>query len=77
MHRRATGDPKWMKLRRCVVEHPFGTMKWMMGYPRFLLRGLTKAKAELALTVLGYNLKRTITILGIPALLQALQPTTT
>jgi transposase len=74
MHRRATGDPKWMKLRRCVVEHPFGTMKWMMGYPRFLLRGLTKAKAELALTVLCYNLKRTITILGVPALLQALQP---
>ena len=74
MHQRATGDPKWMKLRRCVVEHPFGTMKWMMGYPRFLLYGLTKAKAELALSVLCYNLKRTTAILEVPALLRALRP---
>ena len=45
-----------------------------MGHPRFLVRGLIKAKAELALTVLSYNLKRAITILGVPALLQALRP---
>src|ERR1019366_4571768 len=58
MHRRAISDRKWMKLRRSLVEHPFGTMKWMMGYPRFLVRGLLKAKSELALGVLCYNLKR-------------------
>lgn len=75
MHQRAIADPKWMKLRRELVEHPFGTMKWMMGYPRFLVRGLTKAKSELALTVLGYNLKRVINIQGVPALLSALQAT--
>ncbi len=74
MHRRATGDPKWMKLRRTVVEHPYGTIKWMMGHPRFLVRGLKKARSELALSVLGYNLKRVITILGVPALLAALRP---
>jgi transposase len=74
MHRRATGDPKWMKLRRAVVEHPYGTIKWMMGYPRFLVRGLKKARSELALSVLGYNLKRAINILGVPALLAALRP---
>jgi transposase/IS5 family transposase len=74
MHRRATADPTWMKLRREMAEHPFGTMKWLMGHPRFLVRGLLKAKAELALTVLSYNLKRVITILGVPALLKALQP---
>jgi transposase len=73
MHQRAKSDPKWMKQRRELVEHPFGTMKWMMGYPRFLLRGLTKAKAELALGVLGYNLKRAIAILGTQELLQGLQ----
>src|SRR6266702_2421583 len=72
MHRRATGDPIWMKYRREMAEHPFGTMKWLMGYPRFLVRGLIKAKAELALGVLSYNLKRVINILGVPALLQAL-----
>ena len=74
MHRRASADPIWMKLRRETAEHPFGTVKWLMAHPRFLLRGLKKAKAELALGVLNYNLKRVVTILGVPALLQALEP---
>jgi transposase len=74
MHRRASADPVWMKHRRETVEHPFGTMKWLMAHPRFLLKGLQKAKAELALGVLSYNLKRVINILGVPALLAALQP---
>jgi transposase len=74
MHQRAMSDPKWMKQRRELAEHPFGTLKWLMGYPRFLVRGLRKAKAELALGVLSYNLKRVINIVGVAALLQALQP---
>ena len=76
MHRRATDDPAWMKHRREMAEHPFGTMKWLMAHPRFLVRGLRKATAELALGVLNYNLKRVINILGVPALLQALEPST-
>jgi transposase len=74
MHRRATADPTWMKQRREMAEHPIGTMKWLMANPRFLLRGLLKAKAELALSVLSYNLKRVINILDVPALLKALEP---
>jgi transposase len=74
MHRRATADPIWMKLRRETAEHPFGTMKWLMAHPRFLIKGLIKAKAELALGVLCYNLKRVVNILGVPTLLQALEP---
>jgi transposase len=74
MHRRAAANPVWMQRRRETAEHPFGTMKWLMAHPRFLVRGLKKAKAELALGVLTYNLKRVITILGVPALLQALRP---
>jgi transposase len=74
MHRRATGDPVWMKQRRETAEHPFGTMKWLMAHPRFLVRGLVKAKSELALGVLCYNLKRVLAILGVPALLEALAP---
>jgi transposase len=74
MHRRTTDDPGWMQRRRETAEHPFGTMKWLMGFPRFLVRGLEKAKAELALTVLSYNLKRSINILTVPTLLQQLQP---
>jgi transposase len=74
MHRRATDNPVWMKHRREMVEHPFGTIKWLMAHPRFLMKGLKKATAELALGVLCYNLKRVFTILGVPALLKALQP---
>jgi transposase len=74
MHRQATADPMWMKHRREMAEHPFGTMKWLMAHPRFLVKGLRKAKAELALGVLSYNLKRVINILGVPALLEALEP---
>ncbi|HEY0802403.1 MAG TPA: IS1182 family transposase [Steroidobacteraceae bacterium] len=77
MHQRAVTDVTWMKQRRELAEHPFGTMKWLMGHPRFLVSGLTKAKSELALGVLSYNLKRVISILGVPALLEALQPATT
>ena len=74
MHRRAARDPVWMKHRREIVEHPYGTIKWLMGYPRFLVKGLKKAKAELALEIMGYNLKRVLNILGVAAVLQALQP---
>jgi transposase len=73
MHRRAAADPTWMKRRRALVEHPFGVIKGLMGYPRFLVRGLRKAKAELALTVLAFNLKRVINILAVPAILDAIK----
>lgn len=72
MHRRTLEDPRWMKLRRELVEHPYGYIKWLMGYPKFLLRGRKKAKSELALLVTSFNMKRAITILGVPALLGAL-----
>lgn len=74
MHQRTVDDRNFMKQRRELVEHPFGTMKWMLGYPRFLVRGIKKARSELALVVLGFNLKRAINILGVPALLAALCP---
>lgn len=74
MHRRSLDDPGWMKRRRELAEHPFGTMKWLMGTPRFLVRGRTKAKSELALVVLGFNLKRAMSILGTQTLIALLKP---
>jgi len=56
-----------MKLRREVAEHPFGTIKWLMSTLRFFVRGLLEAKAEPALTVTSYNLKRLIAIKGVAA----------
>jgi hypothetical protein len=45
----------------------------MMGRARFLVRGLIKTAAEFALSVLNFNIKRTITIMGVTALLDALR----
>lgn len=73
MHQRAVADPSWMEERRKLAEHPFGNVKWMMGRARFLVRGLVKVAAEFALTVLNFNIKRVITIMGMPAVLAALR----
>jgi len=61
-----------MKRRKKLVEHPFGTMKrwWDAGY--FLMRGLEKVQAEFSLTVLTYNLRRVLNIVGMPRLMAAL-----
>ncbi|POZ99825.1 IS5/IS1182 family transposase, partial [Pseudomonas sp. MWU12-2312b] len=48
-----------------IVEHPFGNLKqWIFGNGRFLLRQLQGARAEMALAVQAYNLKRAIQVLG-------------
>ncbi|OJT47956.1 hypothetical protein BSZ28_27300 [Pseudomonas moraviensis] len=55
-----------MVSRRSIVEHPFGNLKqWLFGNARFLLRQLEGARAEMALAVNAYNLKRAINVLGV------------
>ncbi|WP_424171248.1 transposase [Terracidiphilus sp.] len=50
---------------RSTVEHPFATIKYrIFGHPRLLLRGLSGAKAEIALATMAYNLKRITNVLG-------------
>lgn len=46
--------------RKGIVEHPFGTIKWMMGKFNFLLTGKEKVQIEFDLYVTAYNLKRLI-----------------
>ncbi len=60
-----------MNRRKAIVEHPFGTMKRSMNQGYFLLRGLPKVCAEMSLTVLAYNLKRVMTMLGVSTLVAA------
>ena len=61
------------KERWCLAEHPFGSMKGWMGQGSFLLRGLKKVRGEFSLTVLSYNLRRAINVLGIARLLEAVR----
>jgi len=41
-----------MKLRRKIVEHPFGTIKAWMGSTHFLMKRLKNVKTEISLHVL-------------------------
>jgi hypothetical protein len=72
MESRVRANRQKMKLRKQLVEHPFGTIKraWNQGY--FLTKGLESVNAEMSLTVLAYNIKRAIKILGVPRMMEAL-----
>ena len=63
MQQRATAE--MMQLRRCLAEHPFAALKYhILGHPRFLLRGVVGAQAEMSLATLAYNLKRMLKVMG-------------
>ena len=69
---RLSSDPDPMTLRRCTVEHPFGTIKAWMGATHFLTRRLKNVRTEIALNVLAYNMKRMVALIGIRRLIQAI-----
>jgi len=51
-----------VSLRRQLVEHPFGTIKYLMGKIQLKLRGKQKVSTEINLYTTVYNLKRLINI---------------
>lgn len=59
-----------IRLRKALVEHPFGTLKYWMGQIPLLLRGKEKVQAEIDLYATCYNLKRVTNIQSIQVLLQ-------
>ena len=65
-------EARIMRRRSDMVEHPFGTLQRRMDEGRFLVRGLQKVKAEMALAVTAYNLTRAIDVLGVRQMYQAL-----
>ena len=71
MAQRMQLHPEMMERRRSIVEHPFGNLKqWLFGNGRFLLRHLEGTRAEMALAVTAYNLKRAIAVLGAKQMMQ-------
>ena len=72
MAERVKARPEIMKQRKEVVEHPFGTIKRGMNMGHFLTRGLKKVRGEMSLTVLSYNIKRVLNIVGVGRLREAL-----
>jgi hypothetical protein len=71
MARRVRARPELLRRRQQLSEPPFGTIKRAMNQGYFLMKGLDKVGAEMSLTVLSYNLKRAINILGVEKLIQA------
>lgn len=53
---------KKLSERKSIVEHPFGTIKIMMGKIPILLRGIEKVTSEVNLYTTAYNLKRLFNI---------------
>jgi transposase len=72
VQRRLDENPQAMRQRRETVEHPFGTIKARMGATHFLTKTLPKVAAEMALSVLAYNLTRAMNIVGIKPLMAAI-----
>lgn len=56
--------------RKCLAEHPFGTIKRAMGSSYFLLKGKKKVDGEFALFSLSYNLVRATNLLGFDKMME-------
>lgn len=64
--------PDAMKIRRCTIEHTFGTLKYWMGASHFLMKTKAHVSTEISLHILAYNMKRVISIMGSVALMKAM-----
>lgn len=73
MRQRVRAEREKVKSRQCLCEHPFGTIKRSFNQGYMLLRGIDKVRAEISLSVLAYNIKRAVTILGTLRLIQGIR----
>ena len=71
MAARLAARPEVLHQRRTSVEHPFGTIKQWMNQGAFLMRRLDNVRGEFSLTALAYNIRRAITLVGVPGLIAA------
>jgi transposase len=72
MAARVRAGPDKLRLRKELVEHPFGTIKRAMGHGYFLMRGKAKVGTEMSMTVMAYNIKRVINIAGVRKMIETL-----
>ena len=73
MAERLRTRPEIQDVRRQTVEHPFGSIKQWMNQGAFLMRRLGNVRGEFSLTALAYNIRRAITLIGVPGLIAAIQ----
>ena len=61
------------RLRRTIVEHPFGTIKRAFNQGYLLLKGFRKVKGEVGFTMLAYNMRRVINIFGVRTIINLMK----
>ena len=64
MEQRMMLEPWKLEARKSIVEHPFGTIKRAFNQGYLLLKGLRKTAGEVGFTMLAYNMRRVLNILG-------------
>jgi len=65
-------EPWKVDARKRLVEHPFGTVKRAFNQGYLLLKGLKKVVGEVGLSMLAYNIRRVLNLLGSQRLMAAL-----
>lgn len=63
------------KLRKELVEHPFGTIKRSLGFTHVYIKGLERISSWTSSVFLAYNLKRVINIIGVKDLIELISTT--
>jgi len=64
MKERIKREPEKLAMRMKIVEHTFGTIKRAFNQGYLLLKGLKKVNGEVGFTMLAYNMRRVLNILG-------------
>jgi transposase len=66
-------DRRKLDTRKCLSEHPFGTIKRTLDSAYLLLKGITKVTGELSLSFMAYNMRRAINMAGVGKMIEALE----
>ena len=64
MKERMKQEPEKLAMRKNIVEHPLGTIKRAFNQGYLLLKGLRKTTGEVGFSMLAYNMRRVLNILG-------------
>ncbi|MGI0080549.1 MAG: transposase, partial [Nitrososphaerales archaeon] len=73
-HRTKTSEGlEIIQKRKELCEHPFGTMKRAFNQGYLLLKGLRKVNGEAGFTMLAYNMRRAINVVGVKTLVASIK----
>ena len=68
---RLAARPDILDQRRQSARHPFSTIKQWMNQGAFPMRRLEDVRGAFSLTALAHNIRRAITLVGVPGLIAA------